>query len=200
MINAELQHGEYLLASADEWLADVAEFAPDITAAFCDVDDEADEYATAEVVLARMEALGYSKFTGIYGENDAASVSMCNEDHYLSDDLSFMFFHCEKDEWPHTFLIVNGSGYWQHRLSSCEVYEFSGTDDAEAFGYASAYVGCDTCDDADLVVEHNTIFRNGGGGERWDIASIVRVDESEQEYVPCPNPDCPSGRLHFMVG
>jgi hypothetical protein len=200
MINAELQYDEYLLASADEWLADVAEFAPDITAAFCDVDDEADGYATTEVVLARMEALGYSGFTGIYGEeSNVVSVSMCNEDHYLDDDLSFVFLHCERDEWPHAFIIINGRGYWQSKISDCEVYEFTGDDDAEAFGYASASVGCDTCD-SDLLVEHNTIFRNGGGGERWDIASIVRVDESELAYVPCPNPDCPSGRLHFMVG
>jgi hypothetical protein len=196
MIDAELQHGEYLLADAGQWLAEIAAYAASMTVAFNDADN-ADEYATTEAVLARMAALGYTKFAGVYGENDATSVSMCNEDHYLDDDLSFVFLRCEKDGWPRTFIIINGRGYWQSKISECDVYEFTGDDDAEAFGYASAYVGCDTCD-SDLLVEHNTIFRNGGGDDRWEISEISELDGEDEWQVPCP--DCPNGRLHFMVG
>lgn len=191
-------NSDYLEIGSEEWLDDFSEISETWTNAFQAYADMVGGYVSSAMVKDWAGSLGDA--TGIYGEDGPVTVSTVNCDSWLSSDITFTFLHLsairtddvgEDEEWQHTLIVTHGSGYMLSTANWCEVREFNGDDDGDAFGYDSGYAVHATKDcGADWILENAfRMWRNGGRGNNPDISDCILPTEDGDAYaLVCP--DC----------
>jgi len=187
MIDLHIEH-DYLIGDRDEWVEDRTD-GVNVEA------DRAMEHAL-DNGLDLVDWLNRIKATGLYGE-EVFVVNTYNHDNFLSGDLGIVLAHTEK--WGDLLIIANADAYG---FGSWTAYNFTGDDDADAYGYTSGYASCDMpgCD-AEWILQHGgvDIWQNGGRGTVGSPGH-VRTDETFTEgefrtYSTCPR--CRMGELSF---
>lgn len=196
MLELTIDRFGYLTIDTEEWLNDFSEVSETWTNVFrayagMRAQSYSDSYVSAELVRDWAESLG--TVSGIYGEDGPVTVSTCNMDSFLENDVTYSFLHIEAiradEEWQHTLIVVHGSGYMASSAEWCEVREFNGYDDGEAFGFASGYAlhdsGREGC--ADWIIESACVLWPNGGSESYRVAEHITEDaETGQGILSCP--------------
>ena len=212
---------DYLSIDVQDWLEDVASWDDILSTQFQDAAQSivdagelgGSDYATTENVLYVLRDLGYTDFSGLYGEDDPMHVSTCNEESFLAHDVSFLYVTAKKDGWVDTFIVMTGQDYWQDKIQFCQVYMVDDMDVTAPLSYGNGYAahvdqpkGKHWSEKHQRVVEYKdgcpmdwiiesafTLWPNGGTtpafGELprvWDV--IVEDDEKASGYkMECPH-------------
>lgn len=163
---------DYLVVDTLDWLNDISEANDELTESLAEY--LGDDYATVERVTEWLTETFGERPTGIYGDGDPVQVSTCNEDSFLSRDISFVFARTDAG----TFIIDTGVGYFLRTGSSATVRDFLGHDDAEAFSYSqggAAHADPTSQCAVDWIIESGYyLYPNGGGMNPSPIDQHIR--------------------------
>jgi hypothetical protein len=196
MLELSVNKYGYLEIGSEEWLDDFSEVSESWTNAFRAYCEMRGGYVTSDMVSDWAHSLG--NVSGIYGDHGPVFVATCNYDSFLSDDIAYSFLHLsafrtgengEEEEWQHTLIVVHGQGYHLTYPNWCDVREFNGDDDANAFSYASGFAAHSTREDcAEWIIENAVrLWPNGGRGNTHDIGDCILPNEDgEGHSLVCP--------------
>lgn len=196
MLDLNVNDG-YVEIDTDEWLNDFSEISETWTNAFVAYANMRNEsWVTSDMVRDWAHSLG--NVSGIYGEDGPVTVSTTNVDSFLSNDITYTFLRLsairtnengEDEEWQHSLIVTHGAGYSLASPNWCEVREFNGYDDADAFSYASGYAAHSTRTDcAEWIIENACqLWPNGGGTGSVSISDCTLPNETGGGYsLVCP--------------
>lgn len=200
---------DYLSVDTDAWLDDLSEVDDELTADLVAyLEALGDMYVQPENVLAWLTAVAqrcdltdqddierwladeYTPPSGIYGEDGPTSVATCNEDTFLTNEISFTFAHAG----DLTLIVETGREQFAHSPAYAVVRQFNGDDDSDAFRYASGWLSHTTpgyaekCGTEWILEDTVRMWRNGGRGYMPRIDDCILPNEEGELHIVCP--DC----------